>query len=340
MMSETVLVTGGTGFVGAWAIVHLLQQGYQVRTTVRNLKKEAMVRSAIAEQVDAADNLSFYQANLTDDAGWSKAMDGVDFVLHVASPMQTENSADINTFLKPQVEGDERVLRFAAAAKVRHIVITSAAAAAKPDDETIGDTDETVWTKPNDAVQNPYQRSKAIAEKAAWEWMSHYEGTMQLSTVLPTAVFGPVLMKQNDSSQVLLEQMIKGHLPGTLNINFDIVDVRDLVDLEILALQSDVSANQRYLAAAGSLSMKQIARLLKATLGSHGKRIHEMTIPNCILRLIARFNANIAVFVGLLNRQFNYTSAKAKRELNWQPRKTETTIRDSAKRMIELGLVE
>lgn len=339
-MTETVLVTGGTGFVGSWAIVHLLQQGYQVKTTVRNLKKEPQVRAAIASQVDAGDRLTFIAADLTSDTSWDEAMAGVDRVLHVASPMQTNNSADINTFLGPQRDGDERVLKFAAAAHVKHVVITSAAAAAKPDDNSTDQaTDETVWTQPNDPVQNPYQRSKAIAEKAAWDWVKTYGGEMKVSTVLPTAVFGPVLMPQNNNSQELLTRMLKGQLPGVFNINFDIVDVRDLVDLEILAMQSDNADGQRYLAVSENLPMKKIAQIFKQSLPEIGHRVKTGTIPNWVLRLIARFSANVAVFIGLLDRKFRYTSNKAQTELGWQPRPVKETLVDSANRMAKLGLL-
>lgn len=339
--NETILVTGGTGFVGSWAIVRLLQLGYQVRTTVRSLKKEPQVRAAIATQTDPEDRLTFVVADLTTDTGWSEAMAGIDRVLHVASPMHTTNSADIQTFLGPQRDGDERILKFAAAAGVKHVVITSAAAAAKPaSDSTDWASNETIWTQPNDPVQNPYQQSKAIAEKAAWDWMATYDGPMKLSTVLPTAVFGPVLMPQNNSSQQLIALMLRGQLPGVFNIGFDIVDVRDLVDLEILAMQSDQAAGQRYLAVADNLKMKAIAQTLKTQLPVVAERVHTNIIPDFILRLVARFNANVAVFVGLLNRRFRYTSAKAQHDLGWQPRSAQTTIVDAANRMTTLGLLK
>ncbi|MCI1987508.1 MAG: NAD-dependent epimerase/dehydratase family protein [Lactobacillus sp.] len=339
-MTETVLVTGGTGFVGSWAIVRLLEQGYQVKTTIRSLRKEEMLRDAIAQQVDANARLSVVAADLTADDGWTEAMTGVDRVLHVASPMSTENSADINTFLGPQRDGDERVLRFAAAANVKHVVITSAAAAAKPAEGSASlVSDETVWTQPNDPVQNPYQRSKAIAEKAAWAWVKNYDGEMQVSTVLPTAVFGPVLMPQNNSSQQLLLRMLKGQLPGVFNIGFDIVDVRDLVDLEILAMKATNSGGERYLAVSEHLSMKAIAQFFKAELPTLGKRVKTLTIPDWVLRLVARFNANVAVFIGLLGRDFRYTNRKATQELGWNPRPVTETLRDSAQRMAELDLL-
>lgn len=339
-MTETVLVTGGTGFVGGWAVIRLLQKGYQVRTTVRSLKKEQQLRDIIAKQVQADDRLSVVAANLTSDDGWAEAMDGVDRVLHVASPMSTNNSADINTFLGPQRDGDERVLKFAAAAGVKHVVITSAAAAAKPAEGTTAKvSDETVWTQPNDPVQNPYQRSKAIAEKAVWDWVKQYDGDMKVSTVLPTAVFGPILTPQNNSSQQLLTRMLKGQLPGVFNIGFDIVDVRDLVDLEILAMESPDANGQRYLAVGGHMAMKKIARYFKTDLPTIGKRVKTLTIPDWVLKLVARFNANVAVFIGLLGRDFRYTNRKAKNELGWQPRPVTETLKDYAERANDIGLL-
>src|SRR5215468_7674136 len=90
-MAETVLVTGGTGYVAGWCIVELLNRGYTVRTTVRNLSKEQTVRANISAQIDPGDRLSFFVADLTSDDGWDTAVAGCDYILHVASPLGSDN---------------------------------------------------------------------------------------------------------------------------------------------------------------------------------------------------------------------------------------------------------
>ena len=154
---EVVLVTGGTGFVAGWCIVELLRRGYLVRTTIRNLAKESEVRAAVASAAGSTDRLTFFSADLTADEGWEAAMAGCDYVLHVASPLGGGSSRDPNVLIVPARDGTLRVLRAAAKAGVKRVVMTSAAAAARPPHGSDSLSDETVWADPTDRQFDAYQ---------------------------------------------------------------------------------------------------------------------------------------------------------------------------------------
>jgi dihydroflavonol-4-reductase len=174
-MTETVLVTGGTGFVAGWCIAELLQRGYRVRTTVRSLSKEPAVRAAVAS--GSSDRLTFFAADLVREQGWDTALVGCDYVLHVASPLGGDVSRDPNALIAPARDGTLRVLRAATNAGVKRVVMTSAAAAARPPHGSDSVSDETVWADPADRQFDAYRRSKILAERAAWDFMAGHTGS-------------------------------------------------------------------------------------------------------------------------------------------------------------------
>lgn len=246
-MGERVLVTGGTGYVGGWAIVALIERGYEVRTTVRTSQKETAVRAAVASEIGPSDRLSFAHADLLRDEGWDVAMDGIDYVLHVASPLGDENSRDADALIVPARDGALRVLRAASRAGVKRVVMTSAANAASPASYTDeGVTDETLWTVDSPSLP-AYRRSKTIAEKAAWDYMAGTSSATELTTVLPGAVLGPILSADNVGTASIVQRMLRGTMPGAPRIGLEVVDVRDLVDLHIRAMASPDAAGQRFL---------------------------------------------------------------------------------------------
>ena len=207
---ERVLVTGGTGFIAGWCMVELLRRGYVVRTTVRNLSKEPAVRAAIAQQVDPGARLEFLAADLTSDEGWDAAMTGCHYVLHVASPLGGGMARDAAALIAPAREGTLRVLRFAIEAGVTRVVMTSAAAAARPPLDSDRASDETIWADPADPQFDTYRISKILAERAAWDFMGRHPGPTTFTTILPGAVFGPVLTKDNLGSV----RIIQAHAGG------------------------------------------------------------------------------------------------------------------------------
>src|SRR5471030_1820168 len=207
-MRETVLVTGGSGFVAGWCSVELLERGYSVRTTVRSLSKEAAVRAAVRTATASTDRLTFAVADLTADEGWDAAVTGCNYVLHVASPLG--GTGDPGALIAPAREGTLRVLRAATNAGVKRVVMTSAAAAARPPLGSDRVSDETIWANPAERRFDAYRRSKILAERAAWDFMTNQAGAMTLTTILPGAVFGPVLAKENLGSVQIIQRLLQG----------------------------------------------------------------------------------------------------------------------------------
>ena len=339
MAGETVLVTGGSGFIGGWCVIELLRRGYTVRTTVRDLKREAEVRASIGGVTDTA-NLSVFAANLTSDAGWDEAVAGCEYVLHVASPVSAAEPKDPNELIVPAREGAVRVVSAAVRAGVRRVVMTSSVASIGGGfDGADGVFDETVWTDGDDPKVSAYARSKTLAERAAWDIIEKAGGTTQLATVLPALVIGPVLGKDYSDSIQVIDRLMGGKIPGVPRLGFDLVDVRDVADLHIRAMTSNAAAGERFVAAGEWAWMIDIARVLKAKLGAEAAKVPTRAAPDFLLRLMGLFDKDIAGVVGGLGRRREFSSQKAQSLLGWRPRPSEESILDTARSLIVAGVV-
>ena len=339
-MSKTVLVTGGTGSIGGWAIVELLKRGYSVRTTVRSLDKEPGVRARISSVVEPDDRLSFFVADLTSDAGWDAAVAGCDYVLHIAAPVGVEAPRDPDELIVPTRDGALRVLRAACAAQVERVVLTSAIKACRPPMKSPdGVFDETVWTDPNDPDLGPYRVAKTLAERAAWDFMASQTGPTTLSTVLPVAVAGPTLDPDNHHAIAMVQRMLDGSLPRFPRMGFGVVDVRDVADLHVLAMTAPEAAGERFIASSEWVWMADIARILRSELGATANKVPTKEMPDLVLRIVATFQRPMRFAVPLLGRKHVFTSAKAQSVLGWKPRPAESTIVDSARSAMAIGAV-
>jgi nucleoside-diphosphate-sugar epimerase len=338
-----VLVTGGSGFIGSHVILQLLAAGHDVRTTVRNLKREPEVRTMLRQGgMDAGNRLSFVAADLEKDAGWPQAVAGCEFVMHVASPLPPKVPKHEDELIVPAREGTLRVLRAARDAGVRRVVVTSSFAAIgyghKPQQAPF---DETNWTNLNGRDVAPYTKSKALAERAAWDFMSKEGGALELSVVNPVAVFGPVLGPDYSSSILIIQKMMDGALPGAPKLWFGIVDVRDVADLHLRAMTHPAARGQRFLAISGdALPMSDIATVLKKNLGSAARRVPMRELPNWMLRLASLADPSVKLILPELGIIKNATGEKAKRLLGWNPRSREEAILASAESLIRLGLLK
>lgn len=342
-MAETVLVSGGTGYVAGWCIVELLRRGYEVRTTVRSLSKESAVRAAIGAAVEPGDRLKFFAADLTSDPGWDTAVSGCDYVLHVASPLGGRGKREADELVSTARDGTLRVMRAATRAMVKRIVLTSSCAAASPplaSGESLND--ETVWTDADDRSLSAYRKSKTLAERAAWGFMadygSNYGGPTTLTSVLPGAVFGPVLTTANLGSVQVIERLMKGRAPGNPRLGFCVVDVRDLAELHLRAMVSPRAAGQRFIAAGEFMWMSEVSATLRANLGSSASKVPERGLPDFLLRLMSRLHPALKEITPSLGRRHRYTSEKAQRMLDWQPRPAAETVVDCAASLIAQGV--
>ncbi|MGC4864814.1 SDR family oxidoreductase [Micromonospora sp. DT53] len=335
-MSETVLVTGGSGFLGAHAIVQLLEQGYTVRTTVRSLKREADVRAMVAAGgAEAGDRLTLVEADLGADAGWTAAVDGVDHVLHVASPFPAQAPKNEDELIIPARDGTLRVLRAARDANVRRVVLTSSFAAIGYGHPDEGPFDETVWTD-TDAPIRPYIKSKTIAEQAAWDFVQREGNGMELVVINPTGIFGPALGPDYSGSLGLVEAMLDGRLPFLPDTRFGVADVRDVAALHILAMTDSRAAGERFIAAGGYSSFADIARVLRDGMGPEAEKVPTRRIPTWLLKTLAVGVKPLRELSADAGVRREPALGKGVRTLGWKTRPTTDTILDTARSLIAL----
>ena len=338
-----VLVTGGSGFIGSHCLLQLLAAGHEVRTTVRNLKREPEVRALLkAGGTDAGNRLTFFAADLEKDAGWPEAVAGCEYVLHVASPFPPGVPKDENELIVPAREGALRVLRASREAKVKRLVLTSSFAAigyGQPPQQK--PFDETNWTDPTGDDVRPYVKSKTLAERAAWDFIAKEGGGLELAVVNPVGVFGPVLGPDYSTSILIVQRLMDGALPGCPKLYFGVVDVRDVADLHLRAMNNPAAKGERFLAVAGDfMSMQGIAKVLKARMNGAASRVPTRQLPNWLVRIASLRDPAVKQILPELGKRKNATNAKAKRLLGWNPRSNEESIVSTAESLVRLGLLK
>jgi nucleoside-diphosphate-sugar epimerase len=311
MKTTSVLVTGGTGFVAIHTILQLLKQGYRVNTTLRSLSKKDVITNALQEAgIQSFDQLSFYEADLNSDAGWADPVKGCDYVLHIASPFPAQEPTDENEVIIPARDGALRVLKAASDAGVKRVVLTSSFAAIgysiDPKDHIFTEED---WTDPADPKNRAYIKSKAIAEKAAWDFMEKETTGMELSVINPVGIFGPVI---GGISSASLDMVVKGIVSGAvkeaLPFTFGVVDVRDVADIHIKAMLHPAAKGQRFIASSeGAMGFYEVAALIRKERPQWAGNIADIPTTDPVL------------FLNIFNK-------KAINMLGWQPRSKEEAV--------------
>lgn len=336
-----VLVTGGSGFLAGWCLAALDAAGWETVATVRAPDREAGLRARLAAAgVRDPRATGVRVADLTRDEGWAEAVAGCDFVLHVASPFGGSEPDSEAELIAAARDGTLRVLRVAAAGGVRRVVLTSSFAAVgygHPDqDDPFTEAD---WTDIRQPDVAPYIRSKAVAERAAWDFMAG-AGGMELSVINPVGIFGPVLGPDFASSIDIIRRMLEGAMPAAPRTYFGLVDVRDVADLHLRAMVHPAAAGERFLAVAGEpLSMLEVAAILREGLGPAGARAPAAELPDAVVHDFARTSPEMARLAAQLGRRRRASAAKARDVLGWRPRPNAGIVLDTARSLFAHGVV-
>ena len=323
-MSAKVLVTGGSGYLGTRLIAALLRDGREVRATVCSLDVEADVRAAARRGGVDDSGLELAAADLTSDDGWSAALEGVEEVHHVASPIPSAQPKDADELIVPARQGTLRVLKAARDAGARRVVLTSSFAAVGYSPKEVRDYTEADWTDPDTPGLPPYPRSKAIAERAAWDFIESEGGDTELVVVNPTFIAGPSLVPALRSTLTGFKAIIEGTMPALPRQRFGVVDVRDVADGHISAMATPAAAGKRYLLLADgpTITWLGLAQILREHLGPAGEHVTTNEAP------------------GEDPPPLTIHNDRAKQELGWQPRPAEITVIETAESMRDLGLLD
>ena len=337
-----VLVTGGSGFIAGVLIRQLLDAGWQVHTTVRDLKREPALRQLLgASRGDTREQLRVFAADLMADAGWAEAAAGCSHVAHLASPLPTGVPRDADELIVPARDGALRALKAARDAGVQRVVMTSSVAAIAyghgPGEHHFNEDD---WTRLQSPGIPPYVQSKTVAERAARDWVAAEGGGLEFCTVNPSVVLGPVASADYSASVVIVQSMLQGRMPALPNIGFGVVDVRDVADLHWRALTAPGMAGERFIADAGFLWLREIAAILRAELGEQASKVPSLTLPDWTVRLLAKVSPLVRNAASELGTARHQDASHAKEVLGWIPRPGREAIVATARDLIRLGVVE
>ena len=340
-MTNTVMVSGGSGYIAGETIRQLLGKGWTVHTTVRNLSREAELRGQLG---GTPETLKFFAADLMSDAGWAEAMAGCSHVCHMASPFPASVPKDENEIIVPAREGALRALRFAKAAGVTRFVMTSSSAAiayGHPDGKVT--YDERDWTNIAAPGVQPYVKSKAISERAARDWVDREGQSLEFCAVCPVMVLGPVQSGDFAASVEVVLRLLNGSVPALPDVGFSIVDLRDIADLHVRALEAptDKVAGGRFIGSSGPfMKFADVAAVLRDRLGPQARKVPTRKMPAIGVRILALFMPAAKQLIGEIGRTRTTSSAHAQSVLGWQPRPPEDSIVDCARSLIERGVVK
>lgn len=341
-MTHTVFLTGASGYIAKHIAVALLSAGHSVVGSVRQIERSEEIRAAVLPHVNrnlGTDQLRFAAADLTQDAGWSEAMQGCDVVMHTASPFPLTQPKSESDLIQPAVEGTRRVLTAAQAASINRVVMTSSILAITEGTAPAKGTPytETDWTDSSARALTAYAKSKTLAERAAWAFVESEAPDLALTAINPGFVLGPPLDSKFGTSIRVIERMLLGKDPMVPQIGFATVDVRDVALAHLRALERPESAGKRYVVSDRFLWFQEIAETLKAA--HPDRKIATRVAPNWLLRAVALFDPKVKPVVPNLGQRREVSSARARDELGLNFRDARDSVSETAAFLVRHKLV-
>lgn len=340
MNDKKVLLTGVTGFLGSHAAIQLLNKGYKVVGTLRSKDRINAIREVIGRHTENINHLSFAEADLNDSNIWFELTQGIDYIQHIASPFPRTMPKFEKELIIPAKQGTLNILKAAQTNQVKRVVMVSSLgsiAYGKTKSELSTVFNEKNWTDiSNYKDTTPYYRSKTIAEKVAWDFTKEKESELELTTICPGAILGPVIDTDFGTSANIIISLLNSSLPALPKIEFDIVDVRSVAALLMKAMEMPQAANNRYIASSGHFNYKEIAQILKQEYPD--RKIPTIVLPDFVTKIFSIFQPLLKPVL-LENVRRKIDTGKARKELNWHPLSSKEAILSCAKSVLENKIV-
>ena len=330
---EKVLVTGGSGFIALHCIDQLLEKGFMVRTTIRSESRKDEINKAMDKYPNLDQNLEFHICDLLKDEGWEAAVDGCDYVLHVASPFILEVPSDENVLIKPAVDGTLRVLNACSKAHVKKVVLTSSVAAVAYGHGVEKTFDESDWSNTGeDSGITPYAKSKTLAEKAAWNFVEELDTDKKFdfTVINPVGVFGPMLTRDIGTSNSLVSRLINGELPACPATHMGYVDVRDVAKAHVFSMLNSSTNNKRIIVSESEMFFVDVGRILNE---AGFKKSPTKQMPNWLVKFLAIFIKELSGVTKSLGRRVDTDKSLAKSLFDWQYISAKDSILDTANQL-------
>ncbi|MEY1557534.1 SDR family oxidoreductase [Yoonia sp. R2331] len=337
-MTQTVFVTGASGFIAKHIVAGLLNRGHHVVGSVRSLSRADEVRDAVkpvlSDTSDLDARLRFVALDLGSDEGWDAAMAGVDVLMHTASPFPMVQPDDPQAIIRPAVDGALRALKAAHAAGIKRVIFTSSIVSVMYGNAPANGTafTEEDWTDVDAPDVLPYSQSKTLAERAAWDFIASDAAEIAMTTINPALVAGPALDAHFGTSLQIIERLLGGKDPMLPMFGFNIVDVRDVAEAHIRAMERPETAGERLIVSNGWMWFPEVAQAMKE--GLPGRRIVTRVAPTFVVKLIGLFDKSVKSLIPTLNRKDLCDGSKAAKMLGLDYIAPEASVLASAQSII------
>ena len=334
---EKVFVSGGAGYIALHCISKLIQKGFIVKTSLRDMNRQSEVLDAISKKVSCNNKIEFCELDLLKNDGWEDAISGCEYVLHLASPVLFGTPKNPDTLIKPALEGIQRCLKAAVKHKVKRFVMTSSFAAIGSGTNKM-EFDDNDWTDLDNEI-NAYNISKTKAEKFLWDYIKSLEESQKIEVcaINPVVVIGPSLSDDMGTSNLAIRKLLDGSMPFIPRLGIDLVDVQDVADMHIEAMLNKNAPGKRFLLSSHTMWYSKVANILRENGFSKAPRY---VVPNIFIKIFALFDKEAKLALDRLGKKYTLHSNNAYNILNWKPRNIESTIIETAKQLRQLKIVK